>query len=425
MRAATFEDRAGFAGTENAQQWADPQFVDSSNLGQPEDLFGLNTEAALRLSREAGASTLLPPGISLGLLSMRRAVEFVPHMRELQASPPASRRELVDSVGEVHKGVAAVDGLAAVVAAAGWKRPREAFGRKVEREFGERIANAREAVAKAESDVNVLAEYENPREQFVTEVGRLAERVNTAIIDEKTARIAKQVRTVDEPRETPGGIRGLFVKAVRKVRRFFGFITRKPEVNPNVTAYDAGAGIKNVFDTLGQNLGQTLQDFPMFSKLAFNHLPAILNTQSQKKLTAYWLGAIAPEILNFLHSVAPEAIDRETINSVLSNSHELRFVTRFKDRFGPHGRYSFSGIQRASVTLLPVIRDVLPTEGRKVREIYDDIQAFLAGEPSRADESIDAEAPTPTEPQRRGFNARIKNSWRKLRSKRQRANRQQ
>jgi hypothetical protein len=91
----------------------------------------------------------------------------------------------------------------------------------------------------------------------------------------------------------------------------------------------------------------------------------------------------------------------QLLSSVRRNPHELRFVTYFKKRYG---RYSLEGIQRASHTLLPAIRDVLPAEGSKVREVYSQAQElFQQKPPSETPQTI-----VESEVKKKGFRNRLR-----------------
>lgn len=143
----------------------------------------------------------------------------------------------------------------------------------------------------------------------------------------------------------------------------------------------------------------------MLSRLMLDKLPNTLPFTKDR------LALVAPEILNFLFSTSPE--DREAdnlIESVNRNPHELRFVTRFKKHYG---RYSLEGIQLASHTLMPAIRDVLPTSGESVREIYAEAQELLKHK--QINEVLEPATEKP-EPNRKRIRNRLKNFFNKKKS---------
>lgn len=388
------------------------RFFDPRTPEQPEQVLGIETEAILRLGRAATALGALPPRVNLGLYALPDAIRLVPLVEEMQSGTeitPEDVRPYRRPIKKLSLEVNFADKLAATAGAVAVGIPlRRALNRKIEREFptrtAEAIDKAREAVASIEHEVDYIASFENPREQFVTELNDLSQTVSSAIIEQRDWRVHNNMPAESE---VPKGAVGFFTKAVRKVKDFFGFFRRKPEINSEVTAYDAGAGIEKTFKTLTASPEVTEKRLPMLSKLILGKLPDTLPFTKDR------LALVAPEILNFLFSTSPE--DREAnnlIESVNRNPHELRFVTKFKKHYG---RYSFEGIQRASHTLMPAIRDVLPNSGDKVREVYAQAQELLQHrQVSEAPEStIDIELP---EPKKNGIRNRLKNLFSKKKS---------
>jgi hypothetical protein len=186
------------------------------------------------------------------------------------------------------------------------------------------------------------------------------------------------------------------------------FKRNKPAVNTEITAYDAGAGIEQTMASLTRNQSAAEGRLPMLSKLLLSRLP------NKIPFTKDRLALVAPEILNFLFSISPDdEKGRSLIDSVNRNPHELRFVTRLKKHYG---RYSLEGIQRASTTLMPAIRDVLPTEGTKVREIFAQAQELLREKQPHNEMQDDNELKiAQDEPVRQGFRNRLKKLFRRSR----------
>lgn len=387
------------------------RFFDPKSPEQPVQVLGLETEAILRLGRATTALGALPPRVNLALYALPNAVRLVPLVEEMQAGveiKPEDVRPYRKPIKGLSLEVGFADKLAAAAGAIAVGVPlRRALNRKIEREFpvraSEAIDRAREVVASIEGEIDFVASFENPREQFVTELNNLAQTVKVAITEQRDWRVRNNMPAEAEP-EVSRGMMGFFAKAVRKVREFFGLFRHKPEVNTEITAYDAGAGIEKIFRSLTANPEATQERLPMLSRLVFDRLPKIL------PLTKGRLALVAPEILNFLFSTSPE--DRNTgnlIDSVNRNPHELRFVTQFKKHYG---HYSLEGIQRASRTLMPAIRDILPTEGSKVREIYAQAQELLQRkEPKSAPEQVVEQS----EVKKKGLRNRLKNLFSKAR----------
>jgi hypothetical protein len=232
-----------------------------------------------------------------------------------------------------------------------------------------------------EQDIDHLAAFENPKEQFTTEITELADTVTEAIETQRNRRVrsgsnARDYYATSDP-IAPKGVFGLFTKAVRKVRDFFGlFGKRRKAVNEEVTAYDAGEGMAQVLGSLRNDEEAAESRFPLLSKTILSRIPDTIKPQADR------LALVAPEALNFIFSMTPDrAGHRQLIDSVTRNPHELRFVTHFKKRYG---RYYLDSVQRASRTLLPAIRDVLPADGSQVRATYDQVQSLLKAETPRA-----------------------------------------
>jgi hypothetical protein len=367
----------------------DHRFFDPKAPEQPEQILGVDTEAILRLGEATTALGVLPSRVNLGLYALPNAVRLVPLIEEMQSGTelaPEDVRPYRKPIKGLNMDGSFADKLAAGAGVIGVGVPiRRAINRKIEREFPSRatevIDKARETIAGIENDVDYVASFENPKEQFVAELDDLAQTVSTAIYEQRDMRVRGNVQAETKP-ELPKGVMGFLAKAVRKVRSFFGFFRRKPEVNKEITAYDAGAGIEKTIRSLTNNQGAAESRLPMLSKFLLSRLPNNMPIARDR------LALAAPELLNFLFSTSSEdSRNRSLIDSVNRNPHEFRFVTKIKKHYGPYGRYSLYGIQHASMTLLPAIKDILPTEGAKVREIFDQAQALLRQKPSNSEVS--------------------------------------
>jgi hypothetical protein len=401
-------ERPEIIDTATEAQQNDHRFFDPRSPAQPEEIFGIETEAILALGRAVTALSVLPPKVNLGLYTLPNAVRLVPLVEEMRAGTsltPEDVRPYRKPIKRLSMEVGFADKAAATAGALALGIPlRRALNRKIEREFparaAEAIDKARQAVASVENDVEHVASFKNPKEQFVTELHDLAQTVSSAITEQRDIRIRTGAHVETEP-ETPSGIAGFLTRAARKVRSFFGmFKPNRPAVNTEITAYDAGAGIEQAIGSLVENPIALEGRLPLLSKLLLSRLPATMPITKDK------LALGAPEILNFLFSTSPaDETGSSLIDSVKRNPHELRFVTGFKKRYG---RYSLDGIQRASVTLMPAIRDVLPNDGAKVRNIFAQAQDLLTPNPlapeSLASTSDDAKTKSPLKLLRKLFN---------------------
>lgn len=354
------------------------RFFDPKSPEQPEQICGVDTEAILRLSEATTALGVLPPRINLGLYALPYAVRLVPLVEEMQSGTeltPEDVRAYRKPIKKLNPSLNDGDKLIAAAGIIGVGIPlRRALNRRIEREFPVRAAaaidQARETIAGLESQVDFVAGFDNPQEQFVTEVNDLAQAVSTSIIEQRDQRLVTPAPVETKP-EMPRGILGFFTKIALKVRNFFGRFRHRPAVNNEVTAYDAAAGIQKTIQSLAKNPLETVQRLPMLSTLLLSRLPSNMPVTNDR------LALAAPEILSFLFSTSPKddkAKNKKLLDSVKRNPHQLRFITRFKRQYG---RYNLNGIQNASVELLPAIRNILPTEGAKVREIFSQIQELL------------------------------------------------
>lgn len=375
----------------------DYRFFDPRSPAQPEQIFGVDTEAVLRLGSAVIDLGVLPPRINIGIHALPNVVRLVPLVEEMQAGVPLNPEDIrpyrkpikkvIKKIGFAERPVVTA---AAVVLSVPFRRY---VNRKIERELPARSADAIDKARKTianleglESDIDYLASFENPQEQFVSELSNLAQTVSSNITEQRDWRVQNNVPAQAEA-EVPKGIMGFFTKVVRKVRSLFGFFSRQPAVNTEITAYDAGVGIEKTIRHIIENRYAAEKQLPMLSKLLLERLPTNLPHNKDR------LALLAPEILNFLFSALPkDDTISNLLDSVNRNPHELRFVTKYKKSyrpktpdFAPRPRYYLYKIQRASVNLLPAIRDVLPTNGAKLREIFDHIQDLLQNFQTPAD----------------------------------------
>jgi len=396
----------------------------AQGLTDPEQaqVLGVDTEAILRLGRAITDLEMLPSKVRLGCYALPETVELVPLVEKMQSDTGLEQGDVTAHrkpiIRLAHLGL--VDGLAATAEKARIKGPRRVINNKLEQEFPvraqEKLEEARRLVASIENEIEFVAGFENPKQQFDTELQGLAREVSSAIIKQRDTRIESEGQLNVEP-ETPTGIQGFFVKAFRKVRSFLGVFSRsKPAVNPEVTAYDAGIGIEHTIHALIADRADTETRFPLFSKFLLDRL-----AKNANKVTPYKLALVAPEILAFLFSTMPsESAEHQLLHEAYRNAHEFRFAAgRIVRRFG----YSLERIQRASATLLPALRDVLPSEGTKVREIFTKVQNLVQSpqiqNEAEAPEEINVVPPEAPAVRRRSL-GRLKDFFRKAFGKQKR-----
>ena len=353
----------------------------------PEAIPGLEEVGTYRLLRLRHAAAALcsavgyrPPKIVATAMEVPpEAVKLLPLLPKAQSPDGVSaddihhyRRPFMEAAGR-----GAIERVASAAEAVGWRAPGRLVERKIEQrvqdiDLPSAIETARQNVASAEADVDFLATFPNPRQAFVDEVDTVAHQVGTAIESAYTQRVAQgHDRIINERTDdTPKGMLGLVTKVVRRVRSFFGFFKRRrnPAKGEGITAYDAAAGIEQAYSSLltDPKVHETL---PMLSHYVIKRLPEKLSDERWK------LALMAPEILNAVFSLATNRGNyRHIVDGVHNHPHELRFATSFM--IGQRGD-RFRQFQLFAPRFLPTIRDILPTDGYKVRDIYDQVMFLL------------------------------------------------
>jgi hypothetical protein len=340
---------------------AEQVILDPIELQQKQTL-GFDNEALIGLSRKAIDSTLFPKSISDKLELVPEVLLLAPLLEKIQ---PAAVAEVPKET--IRKAVTGF--IAEKLKAAATTAVVETVNHKLDKptsESGtEEVQGAKEAVRKIKEAAEVIASEENPREKFVREVTVLSEQVHDAIRQQRDLR-AKGMKTPEPQLEGVKGFKGLVVKVVQKVKGFFRRLFGGGKAKQlEVTAYDAGAGIEKTLNTLRKD-PDTPKRFPVLSKLMLDHLPA------EEPAHKVYYAIMAPEILNALSSASKEKeAEANLIHSVERNQHDLRFAMKYKDRWG---RFSIKAIQEASTSLLPALRDALPTDGLKLNAILQYLQ---------------------------------------------------
>lgn len=208
---------------------------------------------------------------------------------------------------------------------------RRALNRKIEDEFPARIGplldKANDYLPQAEPYVDFIGQFDNPREQFVSEVAIVANSI----------RYHTRSRAQVKGREQ------------------------------TVWAEDAAFGIRQTIEDILSNHAKSKQDLPMFSHFVIDQLPKDAPLPS-----ADILGVAAPEIVSALDAALPaEQRDSKFLSSIRSHPHPKRWLAeRFKGR-------QIEGIREAAGLLLPSIRDLLPASGQEVRDTFEKIKNFV------------------------------------------------
>src|SRR5665213_1796260 len=286
--------------TERAPQHDEAVF-DPSNPEQPlDEILGIDTDALLRLGSSATGFGVLPPEVGSILPSAEPMDGLQTSSNETAPEDlwPARR-----AIRNPIPGSRTVDRLAAGADA---------------------IEAARQNIEKIQREVEFVAQVENPKAQFVTELQEVADTAKQSIKAHQAERI-RQGSNYELP-PPPKGFFGFVTKVIRKIRSFFGIFKSKAERksrDTEITAHDAAIGLDSTIRTLVSDRDESKQRYPILSnfvldKIPLNRLPSIDQ-----------LAFMAPEILTSIFSALPkDKEDEKMLDSVKRNPQELRFITR-------------------------------------------------------------------------------------------------
>lgn len=358
-----------------------PPVHSHSAPSQSERIFDISTDAIQRLGRAANDTCILPYPYSTVFSGMQKILPYMPVIETLATQPPTTE-SITPHVQDIKKfaapfvpGLKTADTLTRHIPPLR-RRLDERVVRTVLQKLPEAQAQAHEKLASVQDEVKFLAAFESTREQFVQEVNTVARKVGAAILLARDERVETAMPPAPPP---PRGILGIATKVVRGVQKFFkklfGFGRKKPEVT-EVSAYDASRGIAQVLGDLNQPSQVQQQELPLLQRYIAPQLSRLSH------MPTHTLALAAPELLNFIYSLSSDDATNTLIRrEVLKNPHELRFVTNFKRTFG---RYNLDRMQRASQTLLPAIRDILPTNSTQLRVSFEQLQRLFDTESSQA-----------------------------------------
>ncbi len=350
------------------------RYFDQPSPEMPKEIMGINSETILKLGQTASELGVLPPNANLGIYALPSALVIFPLVEKVQSGEqitPEKVRPYRRAIKGLLPRLKRVDRIAKTTSMLGvGVAIRRRLNQRIEQEFPARaqdaIEVARPAIESLESDIETIAEYQNPRDQFATEVNYLASETRRAIAAAYTNRLERGGE-IELP-SPPKGIRGLLTRAFRAVKRVFSLFKRHPRVENRVTAYDAAEGIEKVLTRLKENGAEIKEKMPLVSKLLLPKLPdAPLPSRDH-------LAFMAPEILTSLFSLSSDDESDSLLDSVHLAPHEFRFITRYRRRFG---RYDLSHLQHAALTMLPNIRDLLPENGQTLKDTYASLRHLL------------------------------------------------
>jgi len=301
----------------------------SSMPEQPREVLGLDTKALLHLGEVAATLDFLPASASATISKIPDATRVVPLVERMHSGAELTAKDV-----DPYK--------AAIVRLSPSLKASKNIEADFQKQTKQTIEFARKKVKELglEEHADLLATFENPREQFVGELNDVAQRTYSSI-------------------EGHRDLRSLRARAAAK--------------NQAPTAYDAGAGISEMLKLFASNAPEAEEQYPILSsilrKLPLEKLP------SPKRLAL-----LAPEILEFVFSAVPhDARYEKMLESVHAQPHRLRFLASFMRNVSP---IDIKKAQFWAKNLLPAVRDVLPTDGSKLREGLAKAAKIL-GEPER------------------------------------------
>ncbi len=324
-------------------------YIDPPMPDIPKEVFGINTRPLLEAIDSAESLTTLSYEIPYETVSRpigaastlgAHALRMLPLIEKAAEDRPLSPEDTLPYRGVIKRSmmrvgvytdskigrVKTLDNLTVLGSLALVGIPaRRALNRRIDTEVASRlpeyIPRIKPALERAEPYVEFLEGFDNPRQQFVDEIGFIYGAVAS---------------------HTRQGARG------------------------RIDALAAAAGIRQTVEELAQPNSQLRHRLP----LLMGQAPKDIKVPNMPDK----LAVAAPEILNILKSpLPPQSFDEGLHASVKRFQHPKRWLAKLH---GPTRR-KLETLQRSGTRLLPAIRDVLPQSGQEVRRIYERIQELV------------------------------------------------
>ncbi|OVE79115.1 hypothetical protein BVY00_01240 [bacterium G20] len=302
----------------------------------PEQVFGVSTSSILDLEKSIGYLSI---AANRSLLSYKVTERIEPGLRlfplieRVQQGEELTPEELKPYIPAIKKLVGgkllAANRVASALYVTGLGIPlKHAIDRRIEDRFASHIPAALEQAGaylpEVEPYVDFLAEFDNPRAEFVHEIDI----------------IANAIRETSRKQATERG-------------------------HHEVTSSDAGYAIRRELGRLIID-GKSHDDLPILSELVLKKLGKDNELPEEKVF-----GVIAPEIMAILDDPLPkDQKDRDFITSLIRNPHPLRGAAQFFKST----RLRFLS---QSSPLLSAVRDLLPTQGNEVATAFQKIKDFI------------------------------------------------
>jgi hypothetical protein len=324
-------------------------FFDPEPPEAPDEILGLPAEPIINLGRAVGKLALIAPGKMPAALRGHAGdlVEHSGHMVSLfpiveriqagEAVKPSDVRAYRRAIKESNVTISSIDALAVVASGLLVGIPaRKAINRKIEREFPRKVipalGKAADYLPLIEQEADFIAQFENPREQFVSEIGAVA----------STIRLNTRKKAYRR-----GGSKAVLA----------------------VTAEDAAAGMRQTIKEILADEEKTKERLPMFAHFAGDKL------QGSTLPDADLLAVAAPEIMGAFDAVlAPEPQDKALLQSIIDHPHSDRgLAERFKGS-------QLRNLRQGTALLFTSVRDLLPARGSEAKDLFQRVETFLKAE---------------------------------------------
>ena len=313
-----------------SEGWSRDIYFDSDPPPPPPEIFGFSTDLAFELCASFSGLGIASSQLSSDGHILEGAIELLPLLQKVQSEEtvsPNDVRPYRKAIKKVVPGIGTADEimtLLTVIPPVGIVG-RIALNKTIEREFAHRvpeaIEKANEYLPRALPYVELMEGFKNPKRQFIEEISVL----NAAIINLLTGQGYE-----------PG-------------------------------SRDAAAAISEVFNQYV--LGEDSSQLPMIEGI----LAVQVARRGRVKLPqGNMLAAVAPEILTMLGAPLPKDDRAQAIiDSVRRDPVALRQAARFIKRD------ELCAFQEVAPKILPTIRDLLPTQGKMIRQGFEDAKRFL------------------------------------------------
>lgn len=306
-------------------------FFDAEPPKPPEEIFGFSTDAALKLGWALEGVSPVSRRLSADGHVLQGVIELFPLMEKVQAGENVTPQDVRPYRSAIKRVVHPIETADEILKTLSIIPPfalgRVALNKFLEREFVKKVpvatAKAREYIPRAEPYVELMARFDNPRNEFIDEIRA----INADVLSAVTAR------------------------------------------GPEPSAREAAQGIRQVlFGELLQNPGAVAASLPMLSGALM-----IRNQRARpvRVLSEPLISALAPAILTMLAAPLPKEERRPDIVASITRASAGDHLPH------PLRHDQIHAFAEAAPVLLPSMRDLIPTDGREITERFEQVKEFL------------------------------------------------